>query len=220
MSPRELEEEPDLNTWPTSWETHHDYYLWACRGSVEVITDHLQVVFVFDPPLQEDFVSARLGGVNAYKQLTFLRKYLPGERHSMQRAEARGVLYEADISDPDVRSGTQKLDVRQTNPGSPGYIKPVLPCWGPRNWSRTDDAFAAMYLGDHPDTFLREYTFAFHATPSIEFVRIRMAQIQHLNLNLAELQAAKARRNSLARAYPSVLGVPVTDMDHNPSFFF
>ncbi|KAL2864629.1 uncharacterized protein BJX67DRAFT_208892 [Aspergillus lucknowensis] len=191
--PRNLDTEPDQALWPTGWESHHDYFLWCCRGTVEVITDHMQAVFVFDPPIEETFVAARLGGVNAYKQITFLHKYLPGEAHSLQRAEARGVLYEADISNPDVRWGTQQLDIKQPNPGDEEYIEPVLPCWAPPNWTRADDAFVALYLGDHPTVFQREYGWAGHKAPSLEFIRIRMAQIPHLNLSWRELHDAKRR---------------------------
>ncbi|KAL2795891.1 hypothetical protein BJX66DRAFT_336593 [Aspergillus keveii] len=201
-SPRHLDTEPDPTTWPTNWDTHHDYFLWSCRGSVEVITDHLQAVFAFDPPIEETFVAARLGGVNAYKQLTFLRKYLPGETHSMQLAEARCVLYEANISNPDVRWGTQKLDVKQSNPGDFEYIDPALPCWAPPNWDRADDAFAAMYIGDHPSVFQREYGWVFSDTPGLEFIRIRMAQIPHLNLSWGELNVAKLHRQVLVNRFP------------------
>ncbi|KAL2828724.1 hypothetical protein BDW59DRAFT_43173 [Aspergillus cavernicola] len=203
VSPRDIDDEPDPTTWPTNWGIHHDYFLWACRGSVTVITDHIQAVFAFNPPIEERFVSARLGGVNAYKQLTFLSKHLPGETHSMQRAVARGVLYEADISDPDVRDGIKKLDVKQAKSGTLEYIEPILPCWAPHNWNRADDAFAAMYIGDHPNVFLREYGFVFREPPSDEFVRIRMAQIPHLNLSWTELMAAQSRRQLLSSTFPS-----------------
>ncbi|KAL3463191.1 hypothetical protein BJX64DRAFT_129828 [Aspergillus heterothallicus] len=201
-TPRHLDTEPDQSTWPTKWDTHHDYFLWSCRGNVRVITDHLQAVFAFDPPIEETFVAARLGGVNAYKQLTFLRKYLPGETHSQQLAEARGVLYEADISNPDIRWGTQKLDVQQWNPGDFEYMDPVMPCWAPPNWKRSDDAFAAMYIGDHPSKLQREYGWVFSDTPSLEFIRIRMAQIPHLNLSWGELKAAKLHREVLVNRFP------------------
>ncbi|KAL2857788.1 hypothetical protein BJY01DRAFT_242206 [Aspergillus pseudoustus] len=201
-SPHHLDIEPDQTTWPTNWDTHHDYFLWSCRGSVQVITDHLQGIFAFDPPIEETFVAARLGGVNAYKQLTFLRKYLPGETHSQQLAEARGVLYEADISNPDIRWGTQKLEIKQWNPGDFEYRDPVVPCWAPPNWTRADDAFAAMYIGDHPSKFQREYGWVFSDTPSLEFIRIRMAQIPHLNLSWGELKAAKLHREILVNRFP------------------
>ncbi|KAI9375407.1 hypothetical protein BJX61DRAFT_140241 [Aspergillus egyptiacus] len=197
--PPDEDNEPDR---PASWDVHHDYFLYTCRGSVSVIADHLQAVFDFDPPIEERFVRAKLSGVNAYKQMTFLQKYLPGETHTLQRAEARGVLYEVDISDPYVRDGLQELDVKQPKPGSFDYIEPVLPCWAPSNWSRADDAFAAMYLGEHPRVFLREYGWIFEDRPSIEFVRIRMAQIPHLNLSWQELKAAKDRRDFLAATFP------------------
>ncbi|KAL2808716.1 hypothetical protein BJX63DRAFT_424392 [Aspergillus granulosus] len=202
ISPRHLDIEPNQATWPTNWDTHHDYFLWSCRGNVQIIADHLQAVFAFDPPIEETFVAARLGGVNAYKQLTFLRKYLPGETHSQQLAEARGVLYEADISNPDVRWGTQKLDLKQWNPGDFEYMDPVMPCWAPPNWTRADDAFAAMYIGDHPSVFQREYGWAFPDTPSLEFIRIRMAQIPYLNLSWGNLKAAKRRRDVLINRCP------------------
>ncbi|KAL4930664.1 uncharacterized protein BDV17DRAFT_35887 [Aspergillus undulatus] len=178
------------------------YFLWTCRGTVEIITDHLQAVFCFDPAISEAFVAARLSGINAYKQMTFLRKYLPGEIHSLQRAETRGVTYEANISHPDVHMRIQKLDATQTTPGNSDYIEPVLPCWAPPNWSRFDDAFAALYLGDDPVVFRREYSWAPDDIPSVEFLRIRMAQIPHLNLNWMELEAAKCRRNFLINADP------------------
>ncbi|KAL4921574.1 hypothetical protein BDW62DRAFT_113070 [Aspergillus aurantiobrunneus] len=201
--PRELDDEPDRSTWPNGWDTHHDYFLWTCRGTVSVITDHLQAAFRFDPPIEETFVADRLCGINAYKQMTFLLKYLPGETHSLQRAEARCVVYEADISHPEVRMGTQKLDVTQLDPENPQYLEPILPCWAPHHWSRADDAFAAMYLGEHPVVFQREYGWALDDMPSIEFIRIRMAQIPHLNLTWRELQAAKSRRDLLVHTYPS-----------------
>ncbi|KAL4881445.1 hypothetical protein BJY04DRAFT_58399 [Aspergillus karnatakaensis] len=193
-TPRELDNEPDRSTWPITWDTHHDYFLWACRGTVTVITDHLQAIFALDPPIEETFVAARLGGVNAFKQMTFLRKWLPGETHSLQRAEARGVVYEADISHPDVRMGSQLLDLEQLNPGNEDYKEPVLPCWCPRNWGRTYDSLIALYLGEHPDKFLREYNWAFENSLNAEFVRIRMAQIPHLNLTWQDLSSAQAHR--------------------------
>ncbi|KAL4781891.1 hypothetical protein BJX76DRAFT_310145 [Aspergillus varians] len=198
----EIDNEPDRSTWPDNWGVHHDYFLWACRGTVPVITDHLQAIFCFYPIIEESFVAARLCGINAYKQMTFLQKYLPGETHTLQRAEARGVIYEVDISHPDVRIGSQKLNVEQLSPGNPEYVKPVLPCWAPSNWNRSDDAFAAMYLGADPLVFQREYGWTLGETPSIEFIRIRMAQIPHLNLTWQELQAAKDRRDFLIDAFP------------------
>ncbi|RDW60361.1 uncharacterized protein DSM5745_10819 [Aspergillus mulundensis] len=201
-SSRELDNEPDQATWPCGWSRFHDYFLWTCRGTVTVITDHLQAVFRFNPAINETFVAERLCGVNAYKQLTFLQKYLPGEIHSLQRAEARGVVYEADISHPDVRMGTQDLYIEQPDAGDPKYIKPVLPCWAPPGWDRADDAFAALYLGEHPLVFLREYGWACAEMPTLEFVSIRMAQLPHLNLNWLELQAAKSRREFLVTTYP------------------
>ncbi|KAL4956958.1 hypothetical protein BDW69DRAFT_192009 [Aspergillus filifer] len=197
VSRPELDDEPDPSTWPNKWSTYHDYFLWTCRGTVEIITDHLQAVFRFKPPIEETFVAARLGGINAYKQMTFLRKYVPGEVHTLQRAEARAVIYEADISHPDVRWGTHEIDMKQPNYGSPEYVEPILPCWAPSEWSRADDAFAAMYLGKDPVLFRREYGWAFAETPSIEFIGIRMAQIPHLNLTWMELQAAKSRHDFL-----------------------
>ncbi|KAL4944219.1 hypothetical protein BDV06DRAFT_220486 [Aspergillus oleicola] len=195
------------------------------RGTVEVITDHLQALFRFNPPIDDTFVAARLGGINAYKEMTFLRKYIPGEIHTMQRAEARCVIYEADISHPDVRVGTQEMDIKQPEYGCPEYVEPVLPCWGPSDWCRADDAFAAMYLGTDPVLFRREYGWAFAETPSVEFIRIRMAQTRHLKLTWMELQAAKSRRDFLVNAYPSdyITGNPPrTDEDHaeNPEFHF
>ncbi|KAL6234694.1 hypothetical protein BDW75DRAFT_159760 [Aspergillus navahoensis] len=203
VSPRDLDHEPDQSTWPRNWDTYHDYFLWTCRGTVDVITEHLQAVFRFEPAIDETFVAARLCGVNAYRQLTFLQKYLPGEVHSLQRAEARGIMYEADISHPDVRMGSQDLDMEQPDAGDPKYIEPVLPCWAPPNWGRADDAFAALYLGEDPIVFQREYGWACTEIPTIEFISIRMAQIPHLNLNWMELQAAKSRHDILVTQYPS-----------------
>ncbi|KAL4821659.1 hypothetical protein BDW67DRAFT_1225 [Aspergillus spinulosporus] len=196
-SPRELDNEPNQSTWPRNWDTHHDYFLWTCRGTVDVITEHLQAIFRFEPAIDETFVAARLCGVNAYRQLTFLQKYLPGEVHSLQRAEARGIIYEADISHPDIRMGSQNLELEQLDAGDPKYIAPVLPCWAPPNWGRADDAFAALYLGEDPIVFQREYGWACTEMPTIEFISIRMAQIPHLNLNWMELQAAKSRHDIL-----------------------
>ncbi|KAL4868822.1 hypothetical protein BDV12DRAFT_93788 [Aspergillus spectabilis] len=193
-TPRELDNEPDRETWPANWETHHDYFLWACRGTVPVITDHLQAVFAFDPPIDETFVAARLCGVNAYKQMTFLAQWLPGETHSLQRAEARGVVYEADISHPNVRMGSQLLDMKQSDHGSNEYIEPVVPCWAPRHWGRTYDSILALYLGEPPSRFHHDYNWAFDDGLSIEFIRIRMAQIPHLNLNWPDIHNAKAHR--------------------------
>ncbi|KAL5337030.1 hypothetical protein BJX70DRAFT_257430 [Aspergillus crustosus] len=194
VTPRELDNEPDRSTWPTNWETHHDYFLWSCRGTVPVITDHLQAVFAFDPPIEETFVAARLCGINAYKQITFLRNWLPGETHSLQRAEARGVVYEADISHPDVRIGSQLLELVQSNHGSPEYVEPVLPCWAPRHWGRAYDSIVALYLGQPPNMFYRDYHWAFDDGLSLEFIRTRMAQIPHLNLTWRDLYNAKAHR--------------------------
>ncbi|KAL4959321.1 uncharacterized protein BDV14DRAFT_193882 [Aspergillus stella-maris] len=163
VSRPELDNETDWSTWPNKWSTHHDYFLWTCRGAVEIITDHLEAVFRFKPPIDETFVAARLGGINAYKQMTFLRKYVPGEIHTLQRAEARAVIYKAGISHSE-------------------YVGPILPCWAPSDWSRADDAYAAMYLGKEPVLFRREYGWAFAEALSVEFIRIRMARIPHLNL--------------------------------------
>jgi len=201
-SARELDNELDPSTSPSAWEPYIEYFLWACRGNVPLITDHLQAIFGFNPPIDETDVAARLGGVNAYKQITFLRKYLPGETHSLQRAEARGVIYEADIAHPDVRMGSQILDLRQLDSGHPEYVQPILPCWAPRSWNRKDDAFAALYLGEHPAVFQREYSWTLSDIPSIEFISIRMAQIPHLNLSWAELEAAKERRDFYVTTFP------------------
>lgn len=201
-SARDLDSGPDPSTSPSAWEPYIEYFLWTCRGNVPLITDHLQAIFGFNPPIDETAVAARLGGVHACRQMTFLRKYLPGETHSLQRAEARGVIYEANISHPDIRMGSQGLELRQLDSGHPEYVQPILPCWAPRSWSREDDAFAALYLGEHPAVFQREYSWTLSDIPSIEFISIRMAQIPHLNLSWAELQAAKDRRDFYVTTFP------------------
>ncbi|KAL4900534.1 hypothetical protein BDW74DRAFT_93406 [Aspergillus multicolor] len=220
-SPRELDNEPDQATWPPGWSTFHDYFLWTCRGTVTVISDHLQAVFRFNPAIDETFVAGRLGGVNAYKQLTFLQKYLPGEVHSLQRAEARAVVYEAEIFHPDVRMGTQDLEIKQPDAGDPEYVDTIIPCWAPPGWGRADDAFAALYLGEHPLVFLREYGWVWAEMPSLEFVSIRMAQLPHLNLNWLELQAANSRREVLITTFPlnAPLGDP-TQPENAPGYPF
>lgn len=220
--PPELDNEPDRATWPSGWERHHDYFLWACRGNVTVITDHLQAVFCFDPPIEETFVAARLSGINAFRQITFLQKYLPSETHTLERAKARGVLYEANISYPDVRMGIQKLETQQPSPGSPEYIEPILPCWAPSDWKRIDDAFAAMFLGEDPAVLIDQYGFVFEEPLSVEFVRIRMSQLPYLNITWEELQDAKKRRKFLFLAYPGgclVAEDPVTNGISYPAIY-
>ncbi|KAL4808505.1 hypothetical protein BDV18DRAFT_158592 [Aspergillus unguis] len=216
--PPELDNEPDRSTWPIGWGRHHDYFLWACRGSVPVVTDHLQAVFNFGPPIDETFVAARLSGVNAFRQITFLQKYLPGELLTLERAKARGVLYEANISHPEVRMGTQYLDTEQPSPGSPEYIEPILPCWAPPHWSHADDAFTAMYLGEDPAVFLDQYGFTLAEQPSLEFIRIRMAQIPFVDLTWDDLQAAKNRHKFLSITYPGGFPQPSDPMTNEISY--
>ncbi|KAI9036846.1 uncharacterized protein KD926_001234 [Aspergillus affinis] len=192
--PVHLDNEPRRDTWPVGWELHHDYYLWACRGTVVDIAEHLQVVFDFNPPIQESFVADRLNGVNAFRQLTYLQTYFPGETHSMQRALARGIIYEAGIDHVEIRGGFQELEVEQEDPSNYEYREPTCPGFGPPDWDCRDDAYLALYLGLSPSTFLHDYAWLFPYPICPEFIRLRMAQIPYLDLSSSDLQRQVRRR--------------------------
>lgn len=74
--------EPPYPNQPANWDEHHEYFLWACRGAVPIITDHLQAIFQFSPPLLRSFVRAKLNN-NAKRQFEFLQASLT--RCSVQR---------------------------------------------------------------------------------------------------------------------------------------
>lgn len=202
IPPVHLDNEPNRDTWPTGWELHHDYYLWACRGTVVDIAEHLQVVFNFGPPIQESFVADRLNGINAFRQLTYLQTYFPGETHSMQRALARGVIYEAGIDHAEVRGGFQEMEIEQDDPGNYEYAEPACPSFQPIDWDCTDDAYLALYLSESPSTFIRDYGWLFPQPICPEFIRLRMAQIPYLDLSSADLQRQVQRRERFLRWAP------------------
>ena len=194
IPPVHLDNEPSRDTWPVGWELHHDYYLWACRGTVVEITEQLQVVFDFSPPIQESFVADRLSGVNAFRQLTYLQTYFPGETQSMERALARGVIYEANIDHAEIRGGFQELEVEQEDPANYEYAEPACPSFGPEGWNCRDDAYLALYLGESPSTFIHDYGWLFPDPICPEFIRLRMAQIPYLDLSSSDLQRQVRRR--------------------------
>ncbi|PLB46923.1 hypothetical protein P170DRAFT_428183 [Aspergillus steynii IBT 23096] len=194
IPPAHMDNEPSRDTWPIGWELHHDYYLWACRGTVVDITEQLQVVFDFNPPIQESFVADRLSGVNAFRQLTYLQTYFPGETQSMQRALARGVIYEANIDHAEIRGGFQELEVEQEDPANYEYPEPACPSFGPEGWNCRDDAYLALYLGESPSTFIHDYGWLFPDPICPEFIRLRMAQIPYLDLSSSDLQRQVRRR--------------------------
>lgn len=179
---------------PEKWSAHHEYFLLTCNGTVQIIAEHLQEVFKFWPPLQESFVRSKLVN-NARRQLAFLQNYLPGETHSMLRAEARIVLSESDVRDPDVINGRQKVDpmVRQFSMPDPNYPRPKIPPGLPPSevWTQRHDNHLFLFLGDEPEDFLAQCRHLFTAPPTSRFVAVRMAQLPFLGLNVTELNNTK-----------------------------
>ena len=181
-------EEPPYPNQPSDWEPHHEYFLWSCRGTVQVITDHLQAVFQFFPPLLASFVRAKLIN-NASKQFEFLKKYLPGETHSMLRAEARIVLCESGLTDPQILEGSQAIEIPQYSPRDWRYSKPVIPGGRPHfeSWVLVHDCHLLLFLGSHPQVFLRQCRHLFNCQPTDHFLSVRMAQLPFLGLTVNDL---------------------------------
>lgn len=180
--------EPPYPNQPADWEPHHEYFLWSCRGTVQVITDHLQAVFEFRPPLLASFVKAKLIN-NASRQFDFLQTYLPGEAHSILRAEARIVLCESGLTDPQVLDGSQPIETQQYSPKDWRYPKPIMPDGRPpfEDWVTIHDCHLFMFLGCHPQVFLRQCRHLFHDPPTDHFMTVRMAQLPFLGLTATDL---------------------------------
>lgn len=177
---------------PANWETYHEYFLWTCRGNVSTITDHLQAVFRFSPPLAKSFVRAKLNNHNALRQFEFLQEYLPGESHSMQRAEARIILWETGISDPDALEGRQRMEIPQFSPTDHRYERPRMPHGRPSftDWVHIHDSYLLLFLGHHPHVFLRQCHWMFDCRPTDHFVSIRMAQLPFLGISAEDVSEA------------------------------
>ena len=184
-------DEPPYPNQPANWDEHHEYFLWACRGPVPVITDHLQAIFHFSPPLLRSFVRAKLNN-NAKRQFEFLQAYLPGESHSMQRAEARIVLWEAGLSDPEAQEGSQRMDIPQLCPTDSRYTRPRMPRGQPplTNWVPMHDSYLLLFLGHHPNVFLRQSSWLFDRQPTDHFVSVRMAQLPFLGISADDINDA------------------------------
>lgn len=187
-----LFDEPPYPNQPANWETHHEYFLWSCRGTVSTITDHLQAVFQFSPSLERSFVRAKLNDHNALRQFEFLQEYLPGESHSMQRAEARIILWEAGISDPDALEGRQRMEMPQFSPTDHRYERPKMPHGQPpfTDWVHIHDSYLLLFLGHHPHVFLRQCHWMFDCQPTDHFVSIRMAQLPFLGISAEDISEA------------------------------
>lgn len=177
---------------PANWETHHEYFLWSCRGIVSTITDHLQAVFQFSPPLERSFVRAKLNDHNALRQFEFLQEYLPGESHSIQRAEARIILWETGLSDPDAQEGRQRMEIPQFSPTDHRYERPKIPHGQPpfTDWVHIHDSYLLLFLGHHPHVFLRQCHWMFDCQPTDHFVSIRMAQLPFLGISAEDISEA------------------------------
>lgn len=177
---------------PANWATYHEYFLWSCRGSVPTITDHMQAIYRFSPPLQQSFVRAKLSNHNALRQFEFLQAYLPGEAHSMQRAEARVILWETGLNDPEVQDGRQRIEVPQFNPPDDRYEKPRLPRGQPpmNQWVHMHDSYLLLFLGNHPSFFLRKCRWMFDCQPTDHFISVRMAQLPFLGISGADIEHA------------------------------
>lgn len=175
---------------PEKWSFHHECFLLTCNGTVQIITEHMQEIFKFSPPLQESFVRSKLVR-NAKKQLAFLRRYLPGETHSMLRAEARIVLGQSGLTDPEVVNGKQKIDpmVQQYTMPDPRYTRAKMPPGiSPlQEWTKLHDNHLFLFLGDDPENFLRQCRHLFLTPPTRHFVAIRMSQLPFLGLSVSEL---------------------------------
>lgn len=208
--PAPFDESPYPNQ-PANWETHHEYFLWPCRGTVSTITDHLQAIFQFSPPLEKPFVRAKLNSHNALRQFEFLQAYLPGESHSMQRAEARIVLWEADLSDPDALEGRQHMDIPQFSPTDDRYEKPRMPRGRPpfTEWVHIHDSYLLLFLGHHPHVFLRQCRWMFDCQPTDHFVSIRMAQLPFLGVSAEDISEALVTLKRFGSQAAAVEGVLV-----------
>ena len=183
--------EPPYPNQPANWDEHHEYFLWACRGAVPIITDHLQAIFQFSPPLLRSFVRAKLNN-NAKRQFEFLQAYLPGESHSMQRAEARIVLWEAGLNDPEAQEGSQRMDIPQHCPTDSRYTRPRMPRGQPpfTDWVSMHDSYLLLFLGHHPDVFQRQSSWLFDCQPTDHFVSVRMAQLPFLGISADDINNA------------------------------
>jgi hypothetical protein len=193
----ESDETPTVNGIPMSWENYQKYYVWACCGTVTEITEHVQIVFRFEPPVSERYIGTVLNGDNAAEQLTFLEVYLPGETQLMQRATARKTLYEIGDYDPDVYAGRQELEVPQLNHNHANYPRPPLPANAPPVWTRGDDTMLLTFAGTRPEKLMSDHAHFFHTRMTSEFLAIRMAQCLHLNLSWRDAQDALKRRRLL-----------------------
>ncbi|EAW08045.1 uncharacterized protein ACLA_027700 [Aspergillus clavatus NRRL 1] len=178
---------------PANWDTHCNYILWTSRGTVSMITERLQALFGFDPPLQKSFVAERLNGANAGKHAEFLKEFAPGEAHSIQRAEARFAMHKAKRDDPKVRNGSQVIEVEQFNYDDSRYEKPRRLYNAPVDWNRDDDAILFLYLGQDPRKFLQHYGWVFKGALTDPFIRVRMGQVTHLGFTELELARARER---------------------------
>lgn len=184
-------DEPPYPNQPGTWSPHHEFFLLSCRGTVQVITDHLQAIFDFSPPLLGSFVRSKLVN-NARRQIAFLQTYLPGETHSMLRAEARIVLVESGLTDPDVFNGAQNLDILQYDLTDPRYTYPEMPPGLPpsEDWAILHDNHLFLFLGDSPQVFLTQCRHLFRSPPTSYFIAVRMAQLPFLDLNATRLNKA------------------------------
>jgi len=187
-------DEPVYPNQPETWSPHHEYFLLSCCGTVQTITEHMQQIYKFWPPLQESFVRSKLVN-NAGKQLMFLQRYLPGETHSMLRAESRIILRQSDLTDPNVVNGTQNIDplVKQLDSKDPRYAKPRIPpgLASSEDWSTQHDNYLFLFLGDDPQNFLTRCAYLFNSPPTSSFVAVRMAQLPFLGLDVTELNNTK-----------------------------
>lgn len=180
--------EPPYSNQPANWDEHHEHFLWACRGAVPIITDHLQATFQFSPPLLRSFVRAKL---NNNAKFEFSQAYLPGESHSMQRAEARIVLWETGLNDPEAQEGSQCMDIPQLCPTDSRYTRPRMPRRQPpfTGWAPIHDSHL-LFLGNHPRVFLRQCSWLFDCQPTDHFVSVRMAQLPFVGFSADDINNA------------------------------
>ncbi|KAI9934158.1 hypothetical protein ASPWEDRAFT_170214 [Aspergillus wentii DTO 134E9] len=194
MPQSEMTASPNMHP---EWRLHHDYFLWACRGDVEEIASQMQAVYAFSSPLNPSFIAERLSGPRAFQQISFLLAYLPGETRTLQRAIARGILYEANLIDPEITYGRRLRRLRQFNCRDPRYSPPVMPPDAPPLWRRYFDAFLLMFLGVPPHDIIIKHGWLFPAGLSVDFLRVRLSQLAHIGLSNTEVTRAFEHRKSI-----------------------